>query len=56
MKNELEWYDRKFKPWPRLHVRQYIMHTTRANWRMLQPWELDGLEIKGFQKRTFLHE
>ncbi len=54
--NDLAWYDRPLTPPPRHNIRQYIIHATTPLWRQLPPWRHDDWEIRGFQKRTFLHE
>ena len=56
MKRELLWYDTPTRPFPRYWIRQYIVKATCHIKNGLQPWNEDRFQIRGFQKRTFLHE
>lgn len=56
MQRELSWDSVPVKRFPRFWIRQYVVFMTFWNWRQMQPWDAVRLEIRGFQKRTFLHE
>jgi len=56
MHAELDWEERTLNPLPRFWIRQWIVHPTTPNWRMLPPWHDYPSLIRGFQKREFRHE